>query len=112
MKTGYTYIMSNKLRTVFYIGVTNDIERRVLEHKAGIGSSFSNRYQCYYLIHFEQYYDISEAIIREKQLKKWNRQWKINLISENNPKIIDLAIEWYTAEQISIAKEEYSSTVR
>lgn len=104
--------MSNKLRTTFYIGVTNDIERRALEHRGGVGSSFCKRYQCYYLVHFEDYFDISEAIIREKQMKKWNREWKINLITENNPDMIDLAADWFSEEHIAAVKEEYLNTVR
>ncbi len=104
MKTGYVYIMSNKLRTVYYIGVTNSIERRVLEHKAGIGSSFCNRFQCYDLLYYEDFSDITEAILKEKQMKKWNRVWKEELIQKNNIDMLDLAADWYTAEQISEVK--------
>jgi putative endonuclease len=80
VKIGYVYIMSNVKRNVFYIGVTNDLERRVAEHKAGIGSLFTKKYNLNYLVYFERIFDIEQAIKREKQLKRWHRDWKINLI--------------------------------
>ncbi len=79
MTNGFTYIMSNKNRTTFYIGVTNDIERRVLEHKAGFGSVFTKKYNCIELVYFDDIGDIVSAIAREKQLKNWHRQWKNKL---------------------------------
>lgn len=100
MKTGYVYIMSNKLRTVLYIGVTNSIERRILEHKAGVGSRFCNRFQCYELLYYEDFLDITGAIEREKQMKKWNKAWKVELIKTINPDMVDLAMDWYTEKQI------------
>ena len=101
--------MSNKLRTVLYIGVTNSIQRRALEHKAGVGSKFCNKFQCYDLIFFEDFQDITGAIEREKQMKLWKREWKENLIRQNNPDMVDLAAEWYSEEQIEEVK---NSTVR
>ncbi len=94
MKAGYTYIMSNKGRTAFYIGVTNNIERRVHEHKHHINNGFTDKYNCTDLMYFEEFWEISAAIQREKQLKNWRREWKINLIKEKNPEMIDLAVEW------------------
>ena len=91
MKTGYIYILSNKNRTVFYIGVTNNIWRRVLEHKAGLGSKFTKRYNIIDLMHYEEFNTIGNAIAREKQLKNWHRLWKINLIKESNINLHDLA---------------------
>lgn len=96
--------MSNKLRTVYYIGVTNSIERRTLEHKAGVGSTFCNRFQCYDLLYYEEFLDITGAIEKEKQMKKWDRAWKEELIQKANHDMKDLAAEWYTAEQISQLK--------
>lgn len=90
----FVYIMSNKNTTTFYIGVTNDLERRVKEHKQGNGSEFTSKYQLTYLVYFETVSDIDTAIKREKQLKNWHRQWKINLIKEINPDLKDLAINW------------------
>ena len=89
-KGGYVYIMSNKTRTVLYIGVTSDLETRVYQHRKGIGSKFTQRYQCKYLIYFELFDHIESAIAREKVLKKWNRKWKEELITSSNPKLRDL----------------------
>ncbi len=89
-KTGYVYIMSNHKRTTFYIGVTNNLERRVAEHKANAGSVFTTKYKLHYLVYFEVIYDIEQAIKREKQLKRWHRDWKINLIKSVNPLMNDL----------------------
>jgi len=85
--------MSNKNRTTFYIGVTNDIDRRVAEHKEGLGSAFCRRYNLCDLVYYEQILDIEQAIDREKQLKRWHREWKINLIKSVNPEMKDLAYE-------------------
>ena len=83
--------MSNKNRTTFYIGVTNDIARRVAEHKEGSGSKFTAKYKLHDLVYFEVIYDIEQAIRREKQLKNWHREWKLNLIKELNPEMKDLS---------------------
>ncbi len=90
----YVYIITNKKDGVIYIGVTNDLERRMFEHKNKLVKGFTNRYNVDKLVYFEQYSNVNEAIKREKQLKKWNRQWKIDLIKENNPKWNDLAKRW------------------
>lgn len=100
------YIVSNKNHSVFYIGVTSDIERRTLEHKAGIGSVFSLKYILNELLYHEKFQTMSQAIEREKQLKNWHRQWKINLILTINPDMIDLAKDWFDAETINSAKFE------
>ncbi|WP_026904615.1 GIY-YIG nuclease family protein [Pedobacter glucosidilyticus] len=89
-KGGYTYIMSNQYRTTFYIGVTNNIRRRASEHKQGHGSKFTSLYKCFDLLFYEWHHDIRHAIAREKQLKNWHRDWKINLIKEENPLMQDL----------------------
>ena len=81
-KGGYVYIVSNKYRTVFYIGVTSDLFNRAYEHKNAIGSSFTTKYKCTDLLYFEFFETIEEAIAREKLLKKWKRQWKIDLIKK------------------------------
>ncbi len=90
LKGGYVYIMSNHSRTTFYIGVTNDLYTRVLQHRSGEGSKFAFRYKCFDLIYFEDHHRISDAIDREKQLKRWHRAWKINLIKSINPEMKDL----------------------
>jgi putative endonuclease len=91
MKTGYVYIMSNKKRTTFYIGVTSNLAKRVNEHKSGNGSIFTTKYKCLDLVYFEQIFDIGLAIEREKTLKNWNREWKIDLIKTINPEMKDLS---------------------
>ena len=77
-----------------YIGVTNNLERRVLEHRNKIVKGFTSRYNVDKLVYFEKFSDINEAIKREKRLKKWNRQWKIDLIEKDNPEWKDLDEEW------------------
>lgn len=93
VKIGFIYIMSNKNRTTFYIGVTNNIERRVEEHKTG-RSRFTSQYNLFDLMYYERIIGFRNAINREKQLKRWHRQWKINLIKEMNPEMKDLSAEW------------------
>ncbi len=89
-KGGYTYIMTNAGKTTLYTGVTANLLNRVWQHKSGIGSKFTSKYKCYYLVHFEFYDSIEEAIAREKQIKSWPRKWKENLIRETNPEWNDL----------------------
>ena len=92
MKSSYTYIMTNKYRTTFYIGVTNDLHKRIVEHQNGIGSEFTRKYNLKDLIYFEKFTDINQAISREKQLKNWHKDWKINLIKKSNPTLKTLII--------------------
>jgi putative endonuclease len=91
----WVYIVANKGNTVVYIGVTNDIERRLFEHRTGDSpSAFAWRYQCWKLVHLEEFNDIREAIRREKQLKNWKREWKDELIGTENPEWNELSAEW------------------
>ena len=90
MKCGYVYIMTNKSRTTFYIGVTSDLKTRIADHKNGIGSDFTTKYKLSDLVFYEEFPDIYQAIDREKQLKNWHRQWKVNLIQSVNPELKDL----------------------
>ena len=90
MKKGYVYILSNFNRTTFYIGVTNNLESRITEHRNGTASQFTAKYKLYYLLYFEEFQSIQLAIAREKQLKRWHREWKINLIKTINPELKDL----------------------
>jgi putative endonuclease len=101
-KTYYVYIVSNKYDKVLYIGVTNDLERRMWEHKySSVENSFSKKYRLSKLLYYEDYYNIDQAIHREKQLKNWRRQWKINQIKTINPNFNDLSSEWdcFTSDQ-------------
>ena len=90
LKQGYVYIMSNKFRTAFYIGVTSNLNGRIWEHINNQGSVFVRKYKLYDLIYFEHFEQISDAINREKQLKNWHRDWKINLVKSANPDMKDL----------------------
>ncbi len=90
LKNGYVYTMSNKNKTTFYIGVTSNLSKRVSEHKNGTGSLFTKKYNLVELVYFELIPDIEKAIEREKQLKRWHRDWKINLIKTINPEMQDL----------------------
>ncbi len=82
--------MSNFKKTTFYIGVTNNLERRILEHKQKLIDGFTKKYNLTELVYFEEYSRIEDAIFREKQLKNWHREWKINLIKSKNPLMKDL----------------------
>ena len=88
------YILSNKKNGVLYIGGTGGIEDRLRRHRSGEGSKFTKKYQAHLLVYFEGFQYINDAIAREKQLKNWHRQWKINLIETENPEWLDLANYW------------------
>ena len=87
--TYYVYILASKINGVLYIGVTNDLKRRVFEHKE-LGHGFTQKYFVRRLVYFEETNSIFAAIRREKQLKKWKRTWKIELIEKENPEWRDL----------------------
>jgi putative endonuclease len=91
MKTFYIYILASKKNGTLYIGMTNDLIRRVHEHKSGLIGGFTKKYSINKLVYFESTEDVNAAILREKRLKKWKRQWKIELIEKSNPKWRDLA---------------------
>ena len=95
MKTNqyYVYIMSNVSRTL-YIGVTNDLERRVFEHKSKLTDGFTRKYNLTMLVYFEETNDVNSAIEREKQLKGWIRKRKVTLIESLNPGWKDLSSDW------------------
>jgi putative endonuclease len=94
------YIISNNYGNVIYIGVTSDLWYRILEHKQGDGSVFTKKYKTNKLIYFEEFTDMMDAIEREKQLKKWNRKWKDELIDTMNKDRVDLADDWYSKMDI------------
>ena len=81
----YVYIITNKFNTVLYIGVTNNLERRLYEHRNMLVEGFSSKYKLTKLVYYEETKDVNEAILREKQLKGWNRQKKNSLIATLNP---------------------------
>jgi putative endonuclease len=84
------YILASKRNGTLYIGVTGNLVKRVWEHKQNFGEGFTSRYRVHALVYFEMHRDIAEAIRREKQLKKWKRSWKIELIEKTNPEWRDL----------------------
>jgi putative endonuclease len=85
MKSFYVYILCSKKNGTLYIGVTNDLNQRTQTHKAKLISGFTKKYNVFQLVYFEVFESITAAIRREKQLKKWNRLWKIQLIEKMNP---------------------------
>ncbi|MDZ5696809.1 GIY-YIG nuclease family protein [Chelativorans sp. M5D2P16] len=92
--TGYVYMVASQKRGTIYIGVTNDLGRRVVEHKDGKGSRFASRYGVTRLVWYEEHFDMRDAIQREKSLKRWPRQWKIELIEKANPEWQELLRGW------------------
>ena len=86
----WVYILASRIGGTLYIGVTNDLVRRVHEHRERFSDSFTKKYDVHRLVYFEQFDDPENAIRREKRLKKWNRDWKVRLIEETNPNWIDL----------------------
>ena len=89
--TGFVYFLANRKRGALDVGVTQDVVGRTHQHKSGEYQSFSRRYSIVRLVYFEELPTIQEAIAREKQLKNWKRDWKIELIENNNPEWLDLA---------------------
>ncbi len=89
----YLYILTNRYNEVLYIGMTNDIIRRMFEHKNKLVEGFTQKYNLTKLVYYEIATDVKSAINREKQLKNWHREWKINLITEFNPEWKDLSKE-------------------
>ena len=96
MKEYYVYIMTNRRNGVLYTGVTNNLDRRVSEHKGKLEPGFTSRYNCTRLVYYDSTSDVHGAIEREKQIKGWLRSKKIDLIESMNPEWKDLSEEWYT----------------
>ena len=89
-KTYWVYMLASKKNGTLYTGVTNDLARRAFEHRNGAGGRFTRRYHVQRLVWFEEHSDINEAIAREKQIKRWERAWKIQMIEAINPAWDDL----------------------
>ena len=87
----YVYILAGRHHGTLYIGVTNSLQKRMEQHRAGKGSEFAKRYGVHRLVYTEAYERVEEAIAREKQLKRWKRDWKIELIERDNPDWRDLS---------------------
>ncbi|MFA4995893.1 MAG: GIY-YIG nuclease family protein [Patescibacteria group bacterium] len=86
----YVYILTSEFNGTLYIGVTNNLVKRVWEHKNKLLEGFTKKFNVSLLVYYEEYLDIRDAIEREKRMKKWNRQWKVNLIEKSNPSWNDL----------------------
>lgn len=91
---GYVYIIASRSRTL-YIGVTNNLERRMSEHRRKAGSRFAAKYNITRLVYYERFDDIRDALAREKRLKKWRREKKVRLIEGENPDWKDLSADWF-----------------
>lgn len=89
-KAFYVYVMANSNNAVLYIGVTSDLIKRVWQHREGLVEGFTKKYNCKKLVYFEVMLNPATAISREKQLKNWHRDWKLNLVKSINPKLCDL----------------------
>ncbi len=94
MKNYYVYILASEKNGTLYIGVTNNLERRIDEHKRKIVNGFTKKYNISTLVYFESTDDIESAISREKALKMWKRQWKLSLIESVNPNWNDLSLDF------------------
>jgi putative endonuclease len=90
MKSYYVYILASKRNGTLYVGVTNNLIKRVWQHKNDLTEGFTKQYQVHRLVYLEETSDVESAILREKQLKKWKRQWKLELIESKNPNWQDL----------------------
>jgi putative endonuclease len=91
--TYYVYILANRSNSVLYIGVTNSLTRRMREHKTHYNKGFTHRYNVTKLIYFEEFRSIVKAIAREKELKKWHRAWKFELIKTVNPRLLRIPVD-------------------
>ena len=89
-KTSYLYLLASRRNGTLYIGVTSDLVARVYQHKQKLVAGFTKQYAVDKLVYYEEYTDITEAIGREKALKKWRRKWKLALIEKDNPQWLDL----------------------
>ncbi|MFH1254827.1 MAG: GIY-YIG nuclease family protein [bacterium] len=90
MKTYVVYILANNPLGTLYIGVTNNLKQRINEHKLELVDGFTKKYGLKKLVYVEQFRYINDALTREKQLKRWHREWKINFIEQHNPQWVDL----------------------
>src|SRR5690349_2373335 len=81
----FVYVLASDRHGTLYVGVTNDLQRRLQQHREGMNAAFTKKYRVHRLVHYEIHASPSEAILREKQIKNWHRDWKVNLIEQDNP---------------------------
>jgi putative endonuclease len=113
----FVYIITNYQKTVLYTGMTNNIIRRLIEHKFGFGCAFTCKYKTKYLIYYEPYGYFNQAVAREKELKGWGKNKKIDLIKKENPLLLDLSEKifresGYSNESIKNLAEEISASYK
>lgn len=106
-RTGFVYFISNTYNNVLYVGVTNNLVRRVAEHKGKVNKGFTYKYNCDKLVYFEKFDSIVDAIAREKQLKNWKREWKNELVIKQNAQWEDLSESIGVTEEIIVGVKEY-----
>ena len=90
-KQYYVYLLASKQYGTLYTGITSDLIQRIYQHKENLVDGFTKKYNVHQLVYYEIHLDVTEAILREKRIKKWKRQWKINLIAKDNPQWFDLS---------------------
>lgn len=100
----WVYILTNKYNNVFYIGFTSNLNQRVVEHKMKLHNGFTKQYNVSKLVYFEHFTDVYFAIAKEKKMKKWNREWKVELINKSNPDFRDLLYDLITDNDIADMK--------
>lgn len=108
MKQGFVYILANKKNGTIYVGITSDLIKRIYEHKNKLINGFSRKYNLTNLVYYEVHDNIEEATNRERQIKNWHRQWKINLIEKNNPNWNDLSESIGYEQRDSETSSEYA----
>jgi putative endonuclease len=113
----YVYILTNKINTTLYTGFTNNLLRRLVEHKMKIAEGFTKKYNVDKLIYYEFYTDVNTAINREKKLKRWKKEWKLRLIKKVNPEMKDLIYDFMNDKEIEgmksviIEREKYKNEI-
>lgn len=101
----YLYILASKRNGTLYTGMTSNPTNRVLQHKLGYFSGLTKKYKIFKLVFYEETNDVYAVLLREKQIKKWNRVWKIKLVNENNPNWDDLSKDWFSKEDVEAYKQ-------
>ena len=104
---GYLYVLASRRHGTLYIGVTTDLPKRIYEHRNGLVPGFTRKYGVKRLVYVETYDDVSDAIVREKRMKEWQRAWKIRLIEEDNPHWDDLAVSLLGFDPLAMEDESH-----
>jgi len=107
-KLYYVYILASKSRAI-YVGMTGSLMARVLRHRAGEGSSFTQKYRIHRLVYYEVFHNVTAAIARETEIKKWRREKKVEIVAQRNPTWEDLSAEWGHAAVMTVRERAGSS---